>query len=344
MEVNNLKRRDTTLENLTDIPLDQIPVKDNIPPHEKLIKFKDPASNYVRGRDLWGKNKNNDPYNEYSVEAIPTEKYDKFSQGWRMLGGFISCSEFAPNHSSGDRREMKDGNNNENCARWVLWAAFINPNYAGGGANEYVQTGGRLLKGDDDQYVTRSKLDCDDPNSDWQLLGVYRIDVNNFLEQMGKHIWALETYEYITIYSALDYINGGKCKGTGENDSSGNALYAALGFTGSGGTFQMKLYSDEKCLYEANNAKITYDDLGWTNEFDMGSGDDKYGYGNDDTLQSYWYSAQESTLTNLNGILDEMRGCMLCLDYPSYQDGEFNGGGYDEDDLINQVCRYYIFI
>lgn len=342
--MNNWKPRDTTLEALTDIPLDQIPIKDNIP-HKNLLKFKDSASDFIRSRNLWGssKNSNSDPYSNHAVEAPPEGYYDAYAQGWRMIGGFISCSEFSPNHSSSDRRELNSGDGNDNCARWVLWAAYINPNYAGGEAQEYGLSGERRLSSEDEsygdgEYSYQSKLDCYNQNSSWQLLGIYRIDIDNFLEQMGKHIWASNTYEYITVYSAADYINGGKCKGTGEYDSSGNAVYAALGFTGSGGGFEMKLYSDEKCIYEANDSDFSYDDLGWTSNFDMGSGDDNY-YGNDDTTQAYWYSAQESSLKNLNGILDEMRGCMLCLDYPSYQDGELNGDGYDEGDLINQVCR-----
>jgi len=296
-----------------------------------------------------------DPYETSAFQADPSLDYDMFAQGWRLLGGFISCEAFA-DHGSGDRRHRGrrvgsgNGDGNDYCERWVVWAAYVNNDYNGGGAEEYcLNDYGEV---DCDEYGNEesnyeyanedqsgiSRLDCYDENSSWEVIGVFRIDVDNFLEQIAKHLWALETYEYVTTYSALDYINGGKCRLTGEMDSSGNYIYAALAFVGSGGNFRMKLYSDEKCTEYATNPGFDYDDLGWTSDFDMGSGDD--GYYGDDNLYSYWTNAQESSLTNLNGILDRMRGCILCPDYPSYQDGELNGEGYDEDDLINQVSRY----
>lgn len=188
----------------------------------------------------------------------------------------------------------------------------------------------------EEYYDGSSELNCYDTESAWELIGLYRTDVDNFLEQMGKHVWALGSYEYHSTYSALDYIDGGDCKETGQYDSSGNPIYAALQPV-SGGRFQMGLYTDEKCIYNANKAKFSFDDLGWDTYYDGGSGDDD-GYNNDST-QSYWKNAQEQSLTNLNGILDDYRDCALCVDYPSYQDGELNGDGYDDDDLINQVSH-----
>jgi hypothetical protein len=56
-----------------------------------------------------------------------------------------------------------------------------------------------------------------------------------------------------------------------------------------------------------------------------------YGYGYSD----------DSTLELFNQIFEEFKYCTLCIDYPSYQDGYFNGDGYDEDDLINQCWKFY---
>ena len=331
-----VKLQDTTLESLTDVKLDQIPISNNVPlkkGHQLRGSETSTTSASFQNdihRDLWGGSKSNvgDQYSFSELQADPFEYYDMFAQGWRMVGGFISCDQFSSANESGDRRDLGSGSGDgdENCARWILWAAYINPNYAGGGAEEYGLEGyGRKRRLDEDEnnnnnddlFSASSKLDCYNPQSAWQLLGLYRIDVDNFLEQMAKHIWASGTYEYVTMYAALDYINGGKCKETGEYDKSGNAVYAALGFTGSGGSFEMKLYSDEKCIYEATNLKFSYDDLGWETDFDMGSGDDAYYYGADDTLLGYWKNAQEASLTELNNVLDDMRACLLCIDYPS---------------------------
>mmetsp|Transcript_23741 Transcript_23741/g.36624 ORF Transcript_23741/g.36624 Transcript_23741/m.36624 type:complete len:534 (+) Transcript_23741:271-1872(+) len=294
-------------------------------------------------RDLWGwgtSNHDGDPYTNPATDGDPTGDYEPFAQGYRMLGAFISCGGFA-DAGSGDHRQRNrqrgrqerdrmlsgSGDGNDECGRWILWAAYVNTEYQGGGAEEYYEGG-------------ESELNCydDSEESTWELIGIYRTDVDNFLEQMGKHLWVIGSYEYHSIYAALDYIDGGDCKETGQYDSSGNAIYAALQPT-YGGRFQMGLYTDEKCIYNANNAKFSFDDLGWGTDFDGGSGDDD-GYNNDST-QAYWKNAQEQSLTNLNGILDDYRDCALCLDYPSYQDGELNGDGYDEDDLINQCWKFW---
>jgi len=55
-----------------------------------------------------------------------------------------------------------------------------------------------------------------------------------------------------------------------------------------------------------------------------------------------WQAAQEYTLTNLNNIYQNFTSCTYCMDYPTYQDGFFNGNsGYGYDDLINQCWKFY---
>jgi hypothetical protein len=63
------------------------------------------------------------PYST-SVLADPSEDYDKWAQGYRMLGGFIDCD-----HGSDEDEHSGDNNNDNNdendgaCSRWMIWAA-----------------------------------------------------------------------------------------------------------------------------------------------------------------------------------------------------------------------------
>jgi len=54
---------------------------------------------------------------------------------------------------------------------------YVDPNYAGGGYDEYF--------GD----KAEGSLDCHSPDSTWILLGVYRQDIYQFIEQISKHLW-----------------------------------------------------------------------------------------------------------------------------------------------------------
>jgi hypothetical protein len=54
---------------------------------------------------------------------------------------------------------------------------YIDPDYAGGGYDEYF--------GD----KAAGSLDCHSPDSSWVLLGVYRQEFYQFIEQISKHLW-----------------------------------------------------------------------------------------------------------------------------------------------------------
>ena len=54
---------------------------------------------------------------------------------------------------------------------------YIDPNYAGGGYGEYF--------GED----APGALDCHSPDSDWVLIGVYRQEFYQYIEQISKHLW-----------------------------------------------------------------------------------------------------------------------------------------------------------
>ena len=40
-----------------------------------------------------------------------------------------------------------------------------------------------------------SALDCHSPDTEWILMGVYRQEFYQYLEQISKHLWAVDDYE-----------------------------------------------------------------------------------------------------------------------------------------------------
>jgi hypothetical protein len=69
--------------------------------------------------------------------------YDEYSQAWRVLGWYIDCSEYS---SQRTRRlenvdqdaAANDGTENSlQCQRYLLWAAYVDLDYQGGGIGEY---------------------------------------------------------------------------------------------------------------------------------------------------------------------------------------------------------------
>lgn len=204
---------------------------------------------------------------------------------------------------------------------------YVDPNYQGYGYDEYF--------GDEPVGV----LDCHRPDTDWVLMGVYRQEFYQFIEQISKHLWAIDEYEYVVALAGLAYMTDSDCFYVGA-DSSGNSIYAGVAPQPYGG-YQMALYTDDYCLTPNDSLGMTYDDFGLQNDINLGSkdatDDDSYSWAYD-----WWYDTQEYTLTQLNEVYEQYMYCTSCIDYPTYQDGYVIGDdGMDDDDLINQCWKFY---
>jgi len=253
--------------------------------------------------------------------ADPTADYDKWAQSYRMLGAFVDC-DHEKSEGSGDNGGGGDGSG---CSRWMMWASYINPNYQGYEYDEYFS---------EEPY---SSLDCHNPDTEWQLLGVYRQEFYQFIEQISKHLWAIDEYEYIVARAGLMYMTDEDCYQVG-NDANGNAIKAAIQ-PEANGRFSMGLYTDDYCLTPDESVGV-YDDFVAQTDVDLGSQDE--GDGDDEELYEWWYDTQEYTLENLNSVYEEFSYCTPCMDYPTYQDGYFIGDyGTDDDDLINQCWKFH---
>ena len=180
----------------------------------------------------------------------------------------------------------------------------MDPDYAGGGYDEYF--------GDNPPGA----LDCHSPDSTWILLGVYRQEFYQFIEQISKHLWSYNDAEYAIANYGLAYMTNNGCTYLGY-DEYGTPLYSEVRPMESG-YYQMGLYSDAKCITLNTKTQYTYDNFATA------------------------YSDMEYTLSSLNSIYSNYRYCTSCVDYPTYQDGYFIGDdGTDDGDLINQCWKFY---
>lgn len=223
----------------------------------------------------------------------------------------------------------------------LFYNKYVNPNYSGGGRDEYFTYKNNYDDALDDAHWSVNSLDCHSPNTEWELLGVYRQEFYQFIEQISKHLWAIDDYEYVVALAGLAYMTDEDCSYVGY-DNAGNNLYAGV-MPYSGGMYMMGLYLDDTCLTPDTDSGMTYDDFGLTNDMNLGSKDD--GCLDDDTLATlygYWTATQEYSLELLNEVYSEYKYCTLCMDYPTYQDGYFIGdSGTDDDDIINQCWKFH---
>jgi len=258
-------------------------------------------------------------------------EYDMWQQAYRFLGMYIDCDH---KKDGGDRRKLGEdegegeGGDDNGCSRWAMWAGYVDPNYEGYGYYEYYG---------DEPY---GKLDCHEEDTEWQLMGVYREEGYQFYEQISKHLWAINEYEYITVLAGLAYMSDSDCYQIGYTDD-GDVVYGGVQPLAKG-YIQMGVYMDETCLEPyPEEYGINFSQFGLENDLDLGSGD----FDDDATAnQAYewWSDAQEYTLENFNDVYDTYKLCTTCMDYPTYQDGYFIGDdGTDEDDLINQCWKFY---
>jgi hypothetical protein len=172
-------------------------------------------------------------------------------------------------------------------------------------------------------------------------MGVYRQEFYQFIEQISKHVWAIDDYEYVVALAGLAYMTDEDCFYVGNSDN-GESIYAGVA-PQQYGKFEMALYTDDYCIFPNENLGMTFDDFGLTSDVSLcGSGDGDDGGGDSSSSQEWWEDTQEYTFTQLNDVYDSFRYCTSCIDYPTYQDGYFIGDdGTDEDDLINQCWKFY---
>jgi len=153
-------------------------------------------------------------------------------------------------------------------------------------------------------------MDCHLKDTEWQLLGVFKIDNisadNGFMEQSFKHegvcVWGEDTYSFAS--KAREYVPT-DCTQTGSTDENGNYLYYHAK-PAMQGNITLGLYTDYLCMKE-------YDGQREYNVFNLAG-------------------VPESYVIAFNEAMDIWKICQPCV---AYNLGEEDFQCYDEAGYTN---------
>ena len=279
------------------------------------------------------------------VYATGDVEYDEYQQAWRYLGFFIDCEDdsrwasnddyYGNNNNNYQQRNLgsHDEGTSDGCIRYVLWAAYIDENYQGGGIGEYQYYDRKSGKWDTTSCKVTdgsrcAKMDCHLENTDFTLLGIFKHrEPDDWMEQLFKHegmcIWTEEEY---------DFMQGARkawpegCISSGSTTEEGGYIYYAIKPLPEG-DISLGLYSDSACT-EEYTGKSVEDVVGnfiANNEGSHDGGGDYSGYTLDES-QNMWDSA-----------FDIFKICQPCVAH-DLENWAYNGnygsnyGIYDQDD------------
>ncbi len=143
--------------------------------------------------------------------------YDKWAVAYRLIGAYIDCDSTSNSGNNNKNQNKNNNNGNSSCSRWVIWAAYYNTHYTGGGYYEYFGS----------SSSSSNLLDChSSTNRNWQLVGVYREELYQFYQQMSKHLWSSDDYEYIVATAGLAYMKDSSCSQVGSKN--GRTIFAGV--------------------------------------------------------------------------------------------------------------------
>lgn len=247
--------------------------------------------------------------NRYTANAYADgeTEYDEYQVAWRELGFFIDCDDVSRwddddaygGSDSGDNGGTPTG---VGCHRYVLWAAYIDPNYEGGGIGEYQYYSKYTGEWDTTPcYVSGegsrcAKMDCHLENTEWRLLGLFKHrNPDDWMEQLFKHegmcIWTEEEYSFMK--GARKAWPSG-CVESSTTSLTGKSIYYAIKPV-SGGSITFGLYSDEKCNQPYNGVitveQVVGNALAEAEASGSGDGGEDYSSMSFSKAQSYWDDA-----------------------------------------------------
>jgi len=286
------------------------------------------------------------------IEGAEIE-FDEGQQAWRFVGWWIDCNEDIKgaygNPDGGDNSHGSQSEDYEEgaCQRYLMWAAYIDPYYEGGGISEYqyyntynqawdatpCNYGGGGGSGDNGGDGSRcAKMDCHEEDTEFELLGLFKhADYDEWFDQLFKHtgycVWDSDAYEFMQ--SASRNIPRG-CRDTGSTDSLLNPLYYALKPLSDGG-MTIGIYKDTKCIEEYNGWSSLGAVLGGNilAQASHDSGDDD-GNGGDDGVE---YTLSEA-LDIWSKHFDVWKVCHPCVA------ANLGNVGWDADDDASKGDRY----
>ena len=218
--------------------------------------------------------------------------YEAYSLAWRYLGMYIDCDlpeqqEGQDSSSSSNfdnvNRKLASGDQQENdCSRKILWAAYYDPGYKGGSIGEYQFYDWQKGVWDKSTCQTKrcARMDCHEPSTHFKLVGVFKETdgLTDWAEQLFKHqgycLWDDQ-------YDKDEEESGDKEGGSGDKDGEDNEVYNTMdGYRQywPSGCKEMyledydgnKLYLEAKPQKEGNMTYGLYLDEDCTQESNMG--------------------------------------------------------------------------
>eukprot|EP00536_Pseudo-nitzschia_multiseries_P003935 jgi/Psemu1/284741/fgenesh1_pg.63_\ len=298
----------------------------------------------------------------YNVEPFVygVDEYDEYQQAWRLMGFIVDCypmvdDDYYQNDGSGSG----DTGTEDACARYVLWAAYVDLEYEGGGIGEYQFWNSTENAWDSSACKASgssrcAKMDCHNENTHFSLLGFFKHkSYDDWMEQLFKHegicVWNDEEYAFMK--------NARKAWPQGCIDSytvtdDGDEIYYDIKPI-QGGDIRVGLYTDTQCIKEysssGSNDPITVENI-LGNFFeaggDSGSGDD-YAY-------DFSSDSLEESMSRWDSAFGKFRICQPCVAYDLentdgtkfYDDDAGQAGDmfdcYDDADYtnVNQCMKF----
>mmetsp|Transcript_18526 Transcript_18526/g.26165 ORF Transcript_18526/g.26165 Transcript_18526/m.26165 type:complete len:556 (+) Transcript_18526:113-1780(+) len=285
------------------------------------------------------------------IEGTDIE-FDEGQQAWRFVGWWIDCNEFIrgayghPDDDEGSHGSNSQDYEDDGCQRYLMWAAYIDPYYEGGGIGEYQyydtynnqwdatscnygEAGSGDKDGDGDG-ARCAKMDCHEEDTQFELLGLFKhADYDEWFDQLFKHtgycVWDSNAYEFMQ--AASRNIPRG-CRDTGSTDTLGNTLYYALKPLSDGG-MTIGIYKDTKCVEEYGGWSSLDSVLGG-NILSQASHDS----GDDDATPYYAEYSLSQALDEWTKHFDVWKVCHPCVA------ANLGNVGWNADDDASKGDRY----
>jgi len=261
--------------------------------------------------------------------------HDIYATAWRYIGFYIDCSNLYSNNNNNnherdlgeDNQEERDLGENQGCNRYLLWAAYADLGYTGGGIGEYqyynrfTDTWSDMSCDYTSSTYRCAKMDCHLPSENFKLLGYYKAAQNAQREWFGQ----LFKHEGVCVWNDEDtyeFMQGNKekwpekCASSGTYDNT-TLLYYDLK-PAADGNVTVGLYTDYYCSKD------------YTGDLDTESILDGLGY-------------YQSTIDEWNTHFGAYKICQPCVAHSlAYMDGAPSGRReLKEDNNNNEIFQCY---
>eukprot|EP00573_Skeletonema_grethae_P002842 CAMPEP_0201688566 /NCGR_PEP_ID=MMETSP0578-20130828/2310_1 /ASSEMBLY_ACC=CAM_ASM_000663 /TAXON_ID=267565 /ORGANISM="Skeletonema grethea, Strain CCMP 1804" /LENGTH=575 /DNA_ID=CAMNT_0048172929 /DNA_START=180 /DNA_END=1907 /DNA_ORIENTATION=+ len=287
-----------------------------------------------------------DSSNPYSAEPFVDglEYYDEDAQSWRKLGFIIDCQandeDMYSEHSQHSGDQDQSMITETGCARYLIWAAYVNENYEGNGAAEYSYYDPYYSKWDETtcSYANGSpctKMDCHLSSTSFSLLGFFKHKIiDDWMEQLFKHqgicTWSDEDYAFMK-NARKAWPQG--CTMTNTKTKGGNSLYYDLKPSYSG-QITIGMYTDEECVKEYYMSTTDIEKVIGNIFANAGSQHSQDNNNNNNNGSGYDFSSESlsESLNRWNSAFDIWDICHSCVSHDiSNTDGStYFGECYDD--------------